>query len=151
MRRCKFLASCVAAGYANFCQRPSRAIATEAAASEKVLVTGGNSAQEIERQSDEQIGDQLMAVLRNIYSKQIPEPEALKITRWNSDLFACSSYSRILPHALPADFEAMAEPVGDRLYFAGEASSSKYYGTVHGACLSGFRKANHIIKLLAAN
>jgi len=35
--------------------------------------------------------------------------------------------------------------VGDRLFFAGEATIKEYYATVHGAYLSGVREARRII------
>ncbi|WP_244191285.1 FAD-dependent oxidoreductase [Klebsiella pneumoniae] len=41
----------------------------------------------------------------------------------------------------------MAESVGNRLFFAGEHTSRKYRGTVHGAYLSGVREANKISNL----
>ncbi|MFN7762904.1 MAG: FAD-dependent oxidoreductase, partial [Pseudanabaena sp.] len=34
--------------------------------------------------------------------------------------------------------------IGDRVFFAGEATYGKYIGTVHGALLSGEREASRI-------
>ena len=44
-----------------------------------------------------------------------------------------------------ADRDILAEPVGDRLLFAGEATSRDYAATVHGAYLSGVRVAKRLI------
>ncbi|MYJ41233.1 MAG: FAD-dependent oxidoreductase, partial [Acidimicrobiaceae bacterium] len=39
-------------------------------------------------------------------------------------------------------------PVGERLFFAGEATHSRFPSTVHGALLSGRRAARQIYGLL---
>jgi monoamine oxidase len=45
----------------------------------------------------------------------------------------------------------LAEPIGDRVFFAGEATYGKYIGTVHGALLSGEREANRIMQGIVGN
>jgi polyamine oxidase len=40
---------------------------------------------------------------------------------------------------------ALAEPAGERLMFAGEATNPEFFGTVHGAYLSGVREAERIL------
>jgi hypothetical protein len=42
------------------------------------------------------------------------------------------------------DVEALAEPEGDRLLFAGEGTYWRYYGNVHAAVLSGLREAHRL-------
>ncbi|MCT7951990.1 FAD-dependent oxidoreductase [Ancylothrix sp. C2] len=44
--------------------------------------------------------------------------------------------------------EALAKPVSNRLFFAGEATSSDYPATVHGAFLPRWREAKNIKALL---
>ncbi|MGV8839095.1 MAG: flavin monoamine oxidase family protein [Bauldia sp.] len=62
------------------------------------------------------------------------EPVALH--RWASDPWAGGAYSCALPgHA--DDRAALATPVDDRLFFAGEACSIRSYSTAHGACETG--------------
>jgi monoamine oxidase len=39
----------------------------------------------------------------------------------------------------------LGEPVGERLLFAGEATNPEWFGTVHGAYLSGLREADRIL------
>jgi predicted NAD/FAD-dependent oxidoreductase len=41
--------------------------------------------------------------------------------------------------------DVLAEPVDDRLYLAGEACQRPYFGTVHGAYLSGVRAAGLVL------
>ncbi|WP_281257148.1 FAD-dependent oxidoreductase [Streptomyces alboverticillatus] len=43
----------------------------------------------------------------------------------------------------------MAAPVGDRLHFAGEATTGDFPGTVHGALISGREEARRILRATA--
>ncbi len=59
-------------------------------------------------------------------------------TGWARDPFALGSYS----HALPGHAEAravLAAPVDDRIHFAGEATSPRFFSTAHGAYEEGTR------------
>ena len=66
------------------------------------------------------------------------------MTRWASDPLAGGSYSYFRVGAEAEDYDALAEPVGDRLFFAGEATNRTHPATVHGAHLSGLREARRI-------
>jgi monoamine oxidase len=68
----------------------------------------------------------------------------LSETRWSGDPFARGSYSYALPDQAGAR-AMLAEPVGDHLFFAGEACSQDSFSTAHGAYLSGFAAAGQII------
>jgi lysine-specific histone demethylase 1 len=74
----------------------------------------------------------------------VPDPVGSLVTRWAADPFARCSYSNVPVGATFDDYDALAEPAGD-LHFAGEATSSRYPGTVHGAYLSGRRAAREIM------
>jgi monoamine oxidase len=68
---------------------------------------------------------------------------AIVSTRWRADPFARGSYSHALPgHA--DDRFVLAAPVGDRLFFAGEACSPEFFSTAHGAYLSGVETARQV-------
>ena len=41
----------------------------------------------------------------------------------------------------------LAQPVDGRLFFAGEATNRQYFGTVHGAYLSGVRAAKELLEI----
>ncbi|MGQ0601035.1 MAG: flavin monoamine oxidase family protein [Anaerolineales bacterium] len=110
------------------------------------ILIGFNAAaygREVEALTDEQQVSEAMRVLRELF-EDVPEPEAFVITRWASDPFACGSYSFIGVGASSADRAALGEPC-DRLFFAGEATSVKYPGTVHGAWLSGLRAVREVL------
>ena len=70
-------------------------------------------------------------------SATIPEPTAALVTRWRADEFAFGSYSYLSLNNRPGDRELLAAPVGDSLFFAGEATSSSNPATVQGALMSG--------------
>jgi monoamine oxidase len=66
-------------------------------------------------------------------------------TRWSSDPFSYGSYSYISVGAKTEYYDALARPIDDRVFFAGEATHRTYPGTVHGAYLSGIREANRVM------
>jgi monoamine oxidase len=69
-------------------------------------------------------------------------------TRWAADPFALGSYSHATPGHSRAR-QALAAPVGDRLFFAGEATSAHFYSTAHGAWGTGLRAADEAIAALS--
>lgn len=95
----------------------------------------------LEDKSDEETIAAAMEVLRTLYGTEIPEPSDYQITRWGQDPFAWGSYSYIGVGASGEDSDALAAPVGTRLFFAGEATNRDYSSTVHGAYMSGMREA----------
>ncbi|GLI65648.1 hypothetical protein VaNZ11_009247, partial [Volvox africanus] len=75
----------------------------------------------------------------------VPEPLQAIVTRWGSDPYSLGSYSSMAVSCRgAAEYQAMAAPVGGRLFFAGEATMYKYPATMHGAFLSGLREAGRI-------
>jgi monoamine oxidase len=65
---------------------------------------------------------------------------------WADDEFACGAYSYVLAEELDAPF-AMAAPVEDTLFFAGEHTDLRgHWGTVHAALGSGYRAARQILR-----
>jgi monoamine oxidase len=66
---------------------------------------------------------------------------------WRRDEFARGSYSYALPgHA--DDRARLAEPVDDRLFFAGEACSLNFFSTAHGAYETGTAAADAALRSL---
>jgi monoamine oxidase len=102
---------------------------------------------EVEKWSDEEIVEDAMTTLRRIFGNDIPEPEDWQITRWGSDPFSYGSYSFDQAGSDSETRETLAEPVDDRVFFAGEATSTDNPSTVHGAYLSGLEVAEAIGEL----
>lgn len=95
--------------------------------------------------SDADVVASAMARLRLIYGSNIPDPAGFARTRWLNDPLAVGSYSFNALGVSSTTRTALAQPVGGRLYFAGEATDPDYYGTVHGAYLSGQTVAANIL------
>ncbi|MEU4211042.1 NAD(P)/FAD-dependent oxidoreductase [Streptomyces sp. NPDC026206] len=110
-----------------------------------VALNGGPVARRLEELDDATAVGEALTALRSIYGGKVPEPLAYRITRWAADPWARGSYSFPATGSRPGDHDALAEPVGDRLYFAGEATTGGYCSTVHGALLSGRREARRIL------
>lgn len=64
---------------------------------------------------------------------------------WQSDPFSRGAYSYGKVGCDGAQ-QALAAPVENTLFFAGEATASANNGTVHGAMASGYRAANEILR-----
>jgi monoamine oxidase len=109
-----------------------------------VGLNAGRYAHTLEAYDDHAIIAAAMGALRAMLGDSAPDPEAWHITRWAADPFAYGSYSHIPPGGSSEDYDALAEPVGERLFFAGEATACQYAGTVHGAYLSGLREAHRL-------
>ena len=63
---------------------------------------------------------------------------------------AYGSYSSVAVGSLGGeDYDVMAENLGSRVFFAGEATTRKYPATMHGALMSGLREAGNVAATLA--
>ncbi|CAM9317736.1 unnamed protein product [Choristocarpus tenellus] len=74
----------------------------------------------------------------------IPEPVSVIATSWAAQPLCQGSYSFFPLGAKDSDAPKSGESVGHRLYFAGEATSAEFQGSVHGAFISGIRVAEEI-------
>lgn len=108
-------------------------------------INSGAYAQQLEKMSDDAVVAEAMKALRKLFGASIPEPESKLLTRWGQDPFSVGAYSHIPPGASGDHYDALAETIGDRLFFAGEATSQEYPGTTHGAWLSGERAARRVL------
>ena len=68
-------------------------------------------------------------------------------TGWARDPWALGSYSHALPGHAGARM-ALAAPVAERLFFAGEATHPSFFSTVHGAWETGLRAAEEALAVL---
>jgi monoamine oxidase len=66
---------------------------------------------------------------------------------WDRDPWVRGSYAAVRPGCTGLR-EALARPVADRLFFAGEAVHDRYMGDVHGAHLSGEAAAEALLAAL---
>jgi len=106
---------------------------------------GGEQARELEAHGERAFFDfavsELTGVLGSNFAKRI---KPLRIHCWGEDPFALGSYSYAKPGF--ADCRAMlAEPVDDRLFFAGDACSRPDFSTAHGGWHTGVATAERVV------
>ena len=76
----------------------------------------------------------------------VPQPTAMSRSRWGVDPFARGSFSFDAVGATSELRATLAEPVGERVFIAGEATDSLAPGTLHGAQSSGLRAAADVVR-----
>ncbi len=97
----------------------------------------GQQAYRAEGQDDETTKAEGMAVLRSMFPDiNIPEPSAFTYPRWTTNPWTYGSYSNWPVGTTLEMHEDLRANVG-RLYFAGEHTSSEYFGYLHGAWFEG--------------
>lgn len=121
----------------------------------KALMVGlvsGASASEFTDKTDYEITERAVSKLRHIFRKH-PKAQTSKlvesiVTRWQIDRFSRGTYSHVGVEGTSTDHDLLARPVQRSLFFAGEATSRAFPGTVHGAYISGLRAAKEVLNSL---
>ncbi len=134
-------------GYASpTCSELPQIVNHFALAGQNVLTAhfAGDEARRLESFSEQEATDRAQRTLRTMFGAGIPEPTACQLTRWGQDPFSLGSYSYARLCATGSDRDLLAQPLADRLFFAGEATYRRFPGTVHGAYLSGMREAERV-------
>ncbi|KAK6330271.1 hypothetical protein TWF730_004766 [Orbilia blumenaviensis] len=106
----------------------------------------GNAAEQVEHEDPEEVMKEATSILKKCWGEdKVPNrPEECFVTKWRKDPFAFGSYSYVAPGSTGADYDTIAEPINDQIFFAGEHTSRKYPATVHGAYISGLRVAGEV-------
>jgi len=100
--------------------------------------TGATDALGVESFDDRETVAGAMQAVRAMFGSRAPDPMGWQITRWNEDPMSLGSYSFNAVGSGERERKILARnEAGGVLRFAGEACSSAYPGTVHGALLSG--------------
>ncbi|KAJ6724412.1 FLAVIN MONOAMINE OXIDASE [Salix viminalis] len=119
-----------------------------------IALVAGEAAQMFENSDPSMLLHRVLSVLRvmvlltGIYNPKgvdVPDPIQTICTRWGGDPFSYGSYSHVRVQSSGNDYDILAENVGGRLFFAGEATTRQYPATMHGAFLSGLREASRIL------
>lgn len=82
--------------------------------------------------------------------EKAPRPTGLVRTSWSTDPDTLGSYSYLPPGATPEMRAALATPLANKIFFAGEHVSSESPATVHGALGAGIDAATAIADTLDA-
>jgi monoamine oxidase len=88
--------------------------------------------------------DSLTTIFNLSRSEIEAQLEGAYIHNWRDDPFARGAYAYVPVNGLD-DQQIFAQPVENKLFFAGEATSVGHIGTVHGAMQSGQRAAQEIL------
>ncbi|MFI5271983.1 MAG: flavin monoamine oxidase family protein [Ktedonobacterales bacterium] len=101
---------------------------------------------------DDAIAQQALAALARVLGVERAyldaRLDAWHLHNWSADPFARGAYSYVRAGGADA-LDQLAAPVEDTLFFAGEATSYRETGTVHGALASGERAAAELIATLS--
>ncbi len=109
---------------------------------------GAQEARDLARGGVEAMADVVRGWLRAHVGERIAASLApLHASNWCMDNLAQGAWSVARPGCAPAR-TALREPIDNRLWFAGEATSIEQWGTVGGAWLEGLRAAEQIRQTL---
>lgn len=114
-----------------------------------VCFSYGQHAIDSESLSDVQVQTEILDHLKAMYgSANVPAPIRFARTKWAAapDIFGAASY--VPMGARTSAFTTIARNIANRIFFAGEHTDNKRWGTAHAAYSSGLREANRIIALL---
>jgi monoamine oxidase len=108
---------------------------------------GGPAADALSGLADEAILERALDILSRVFRVSARSRlAAWYLHNWQTDPLAGGAYSYIGVHGL-ADQRALAEPVADTLFFAGEATElDGHHATVHGALATGERAAREVLR-----
>jgi len=87
----------------------------------------------------------VLDLLADAIGRSCPAPAAVAVTSWANDRYSGGAYTHIPPGADPADADALGEPIGGRLLFAGEHTQSTRLAYADGAMTSGIREAKRLL------
>ena len=115
----------------------------------------GPRAARLANASNEAIADEAVSALARVLKMNRGDLDKLVVARyvhnWSSDPYASGGYSYVCVGGMSAP-AALAEPVDDTLFFAGEATNQQGdTGMVHGALQTGYHAAAAIARALATS
>ena len=100
-----------------------------------------------ESASAEDLMTSAQPIVRQLFGDDI-YPVEVRTSSWSTDPFARGSYSFHAPGSGLDDRRRLQEPIGDRLYLAGEAVGVNNPASVHGAVFSGRYAASQLMNRL---
>ncbi|KAL0952569.1 hypothetical protein HGRIS_006825 [Hohenbuehelia grisea] len=113
-----------------------------------VTVTGDGS-ERVEALTDSEVQAEAMSVLKNMFpNSTIPPPDDFFFYRWHADPLYRGSYSNWPPSFAIEHHENLRATVKERLWFAGEATSLKYFGFLHGAYFEGLGVTEKLVECI---
>ncbi|ALG10603.1 FAD-dependent oxidoreductase [Kibdelosporangium phytohabitans] len=109
-----------------------------------VMLLGASLGRDMETWPEQDVRPYATTVVEDLFGPGAPAPRHISRTTWSSDPFALGSYTCIGVGSSAKDLGTLGDPVGDRLFFAGEGTNPYHWGCVHSAYESGRREAARI-------
>lgn len=107
----------------------------------------GRFADALEKEGQGAATDYCLSGLRTVFGSEVTKYiRRTDETAWRGNINTIGSYSYAVPGGTDAR-KMLSEPLADRVFFAGEATMTNTYSTVHGAYLSGKQAADQIISV----
>src|SRR5499427_6798691 len=115
------------------------------------VYSGGRFARDLEAEGEAAFASFAIGQLTSLLGSGIRKRlHPIAATAWGRDPYARGSYSHAMPGHADARI-ALAAPVDERLFFAGEACMVNDFSTAHGAYRSGVAAADAVIAVLGAS
>ncbi|VFQ81911.1 unnamed protein product [Cuscuta campestris] len=114
-----------------------------------IALVVGKAAIDAQRISSSDHVNHALMVLRKLFGESmVPDPVASVVTDWGRDPYSYGAYSYVAVGSSGEDYDILGRPVGNCLFFAGEATCKEHPDTVGGAMMSGLREAVRIVDIL---
>nr|XP_024401008.1 lysine-specific histone demethylase 1 homolog 3-like isoform X3 [Physcomitrium patens] len=114
-----------------------------------VALVVGKAAKEGEKEESGELVEHAVKILRRLFGEEaVPDPVATAVTRWGKDPFSRGAYSYVALGASGEDYDILARPVDNCVFFAGEATCKEHPDTVGGAMMSGLREAIRMMDIM---
>lgn len=107
-----------------------------------------NVAMQVDAMTDEEVQNEAMKILKSMYGSDIPEPTDILVPRWHSNPLFRGTYSNWPIGELREHHTNMKAPLLNRVFFAGEAMSTEFYGFLQGAWFSGAETGMQVVKCI---
>ncbi len=107
----------------------------------------GDRGRSVESSSPNDLIASALPIARQLFGDST-SPVEVRTSSWTTDRYARGAYSFHSPGSGLDDRRQLQEPIGDRLYLAGEAIGVNNPATVHGAVLSGQYAAAELMRRL---
>lgn len=113
-----------------------------------VAYVGGRLSAELQHRGDAAAADFAVRQLARAFGNEARRHvTARAVTRWGADPFTRGGYSAARP-GFADRRAALGEPLGERVFFAGEGTSRRHFATLHGAYWSGLDAARAVATAL---
>jgi polyamine oxidase len=86
-----------------------------------------------------------LGLLAQALGRSCPSASAAAVTSWATDPYTAGAYTHVPPGVARSALDLLGEPVGGRLFFAGEHTHSARLGYADGAFSSGIREAKRLL------